>query len=110
MNKEIAVKEEKKKKAPDGFIWIDHTFVDRFGGDKEVTFDFLFKRPTKGACERAQGKMTKKPGAAFRNLCVSCVHEDSKDNMLAAFDKFPGLPTSFGNALLEAAGFGDLRN
>jgi len=54
--------------------------------------------------------MTKKPGSAFRNLCVSCVHEEDKDNMLTAFDDFPGLPTSFGNALLEAAGFGDLGN
>ena len=107
MNKEI---EDKKAPTPDGYIRIDHTFVDRFAGDKEAKFEFLFKRPTKGAVDRAQGKMTKKPGSAFRNLCVSCVHEEDKDNMLTAFDDFPGLPTSFGNALLEAAGFGDLGN
>ncbi|MDY6904083.1 MAG: hypothetical protein SWH61_05290 [Thermodesulfobacteriota bacterium] len=92
------------------YVAIDHSFIDRFAGGAEKTFSFRFSRPSPTAVGRTQQMAGKKLPAAMRNLCVGCVHPDDKQKMLAAFDTYPGLPTTFGNALLEAAGIGDLGN
>lgn len=89
---------------------MEHTFVDKFDGNKEVTVKIRFACPTSSAVARAQTKMMKNPGQSFHNLCVGCVHEEDKDAMLTMFDAYPGLPTTFGSALLSSAGFGDLGN
>ncbi|MDY0349053.1 MAG: hypothetical protein RBR13_09535 [Tenuifilaceae bacterium] len=89
---------------------IRHAFVDRFNNDEEVQVGFRFRRPSAEAVERCQAKVGKKPSLAYRSLCIHCVQAEDKQAMLEAFDAYPGLPTSFGNALLEAAGFADLGN
>ena len=103
---------ETAERADDGtkYVPIKHAFVDRFNDDREVAVEVRFRRATPAAAERTQQKMNKKLGAAMRNLCISCVHPDDKQKMLEAFDEYPGLATTFGTAILEAAGFGDLGN
>ena len=98
------------KQAGPEFVEIRHTFIDRFRGDKEVTAVFRFKGASSAVVERTQQRMNKKLAPAMRNLCVSCVHPDDKARMLEMFETYPGLATTFGNAILEAAGFGDLGN
>lgn len=94
----------------ENYTEIKHTFIDRFKGDAEVGVALRFKKPSAEGVERCQSKVSKKPTMAFRSLCVSCIHPDDKETMLGKFEEYPGLATSFGNALLEAAGFADLGN
>lgn len=86
-----------------------HTFSDVFTG-KEVTVSVRFKRPGVQSANRAQKGMMKSPSAAFRTLCVDAVHPEDKQKMGEAFDRFPGLASTFGNELLKALGFGELGN
>ncbi|MCP4162598.1 MAG: hypothetical protein GY760_21230 [Deltaproteobacteria bacterium] len=86
-----------------------HDMYDDFD-EEEIEFTYKFRKATSGEVSRAQSKMGKKSSQAFQNLCVSTCHPEDKERLLADLKSYPGLTTTFGNKILEMAGFGDLGN
>lgn len=102
---EVGVKESKDK----GYQEFSHEFFDTFQG-KDVSVAVRFTKPKPQATERAQKQMMKSPNLALKNLCLSAVHPDDKENMQETFKEHSGLASTFGGALLKACGFGELGN
>lgn len=89
---------------------LDYTFQDRFEG-KEVSFSFRFAKPDRPRVDRAQKAMIKKQvDQAMRQLCLDTIHEDDRQAFLDALAEYPGLPGTFGEAILDSCGFGQLGN
>ncbi len=91
------------------YVELKHSFFDRFEGE-DVTFAFSFSRPTTPQVSRVQKTVLKNAGQAFRNLILDTVKPDQKTDLAAALDKYSGLASTFGGALMSSCGFGDLGN
>jgi hypothetical protein len=102
---DVQVKDSKEK----GYSEFSHEFFDTFEG-KDVSVSIRFGKPTPQATERAQKQMMKSPNLALKNLCLSAVHPDDKEQMQQTFKEYSGLASTFGGALLKACGFGELGN
>lgn len=93
-----------------GCAELTHTFNDRFLG-QEASFTFRFARPGKPQVDRAQKLMMKKKvDAAMRALCLDVIHEEDRQAFTEALETYPGLAGTFGEALLDSCGFGQLGN
>jgi len=101
--------QETRAVSAEGYVTFEHTFFDKFQGE-DVSFSFLFKRPTQPQVERAQKTMMKKPGMALGNLVLDVVHPDRREELRRACDTYPGLASALGNAILTSVGFGELGN
>lgn len=72
--------------------------------EKDVEFNFRFAKPKKMEMKRLQDTAAKNPTQAARNILLSTVHPEDKDNLLAAMDEYPGIATSYSTALIKAVG------
>lgn len=97
------------KTAVEDYVELKHDFFDRFN-DKDVEFKFSFKRPSTPQVNRVQKTALKNAGQAFRNLIMETIKPDEKGELKTALDKYPGLASTFGGALMASCGFGDLGN
>lgn len=89
---------------------LSHTFNDRFKGE-EASFTFRFARPARPQVDRAQKLMMKKKvDAAMRALCLDVIHEQDRQAFTDALVDYPGLAGTFGEAILDSCGFGQLGN
>jgi len=109
-------KEPKKRaeteapKTPNGYALFEHTFQDRFKGE-DVTYSFNFARPSRPQMDRVQKMMLKKKLApAMKALCLDTIHPDDKASFLEALEEYTGLAGTFGDAILDSCGFGQLGN
>ncbi|MFH2064987.1 MAG: hypothetical protein ABIK15_07310 [Pseudomonadota bacterium] len=109
MDKPEAIENEKDKPAGAEYVEISHKFFDRFE-KKEVDCAFRFRRPTAQMASRAQKRMMKTPIPALQDLCMDAIHEDDRKRFLDTGKTYPGLYSTFGGALLNSIGFGDLGN
>lgn len=99
-----------EKIANNEYADMEHTFTDRFAG-KEVSFGFRFARPTRPQVDRAQKTMLKKQvDQAMKDLCLGTVHEEDRQALQEALVNYPGLAGTFGEAILDSCGFGQLGN
>jgi hypothetical protein len=76
--------------------------------EKDVKRTYRFCNPGKAKIQRCQKEMIKSPDKAFRTLVLDCVHTDEREAFLDDIDKYPGLPTTFGNEILRRTGFDSL--
>lgn len=96
-------------KTDEQYVELSHSFLDRFEG-KDVDLKFRFKRPNTQQANRVQKTALKNAGQAFKNLSLETVHPDDKTALQDALQKYPGLASTFGGALMGSCGFGDLGN
>ncbi len=76
--------------------------------ENEVKREYRFCNPGKAKIQRCQKEMMKDAGKAFRTLALDCVHPDDREALITDIDKYPGLPTTFGNEILRRTGFDSL--
>lgn len=100
------VKDPEKYK---GYIFLEHSFNDRFKDD-EVTIGHHFKKPTRPQIARVQKGVNKDAVKAFGNFVGDVVHPEEKDALAEHIKMYPGIAATFGNAILSSVGIGDLGN
>lgn len=100
---------ENDEKNYNGYISLEHTFMDRFAG-KEVTLKHHFKKPNRPQLSRAQKGLNKDSMKAFNNFLNDLIHQDEKTEFTENIKKYPGVGATFGNAIMAAVGVGDLGN
>lgn len=93
----------------DKYVKLSHSFLDRFEA-QDVELTFRFKRPNTQQANRVQKTALKNAAQAFKNLSLETVHPDDKPALEDALQKYPGLASTFGGALMGSCGFGDLGN
>ncbi|MDH3975532.1 MAG: hypothetical protein OEV42_14740 [Deltaproteobacteria bacterium] len=76
--------------------------------DEEVTFSFRFRKPRPAELDRSNKESQKNPARAFKNLCLTLIDPEQKDNFNEAVKEYPGLSMSFANEIYERMGFGSL--
>ncbi|MBU1002793.1 MAG: hypothetical protein KKE73_09745 [Proteobacteria bacterium] len=89
------------------YIELKHTFEDRFEG-REVEAAARFRKPSPAEISRAQRSMLKKPGLAMSNLLMDTVHPEDKEQLQQLLKDYTGLSTTFGSALFDSVGMGEL--
>ena len=76
--------------------------------DTSVSRIYHFSNPGKMKIQRCQKEMIKSPDNAFRTLVLDCIKPEEKEEFIKDIDKYPGLPTTFGNEILRRTGFDSL--
>jgi hypothetical protein len=88
------------------YITLTAEFEDFEGND--VRREFRFSNPGKAKIQRCQKEMVKSPDKAFRTLVMDCIHPDEREKLSEDIDRYPGLPTTYGNEILRRCGFDSL--
>jgi flagellar motor switch protein FliG len=88
---------------------LTHSFIP-FDGDEEIEVAHHFKKPTVQRIDRTVSELRKSPTRAFSNLLKELVKPEEKEQLEENLKKYPGLPNTFGNAILTRMGFGELGN
>lgn len=89
------------------FAAIPFTFKDLWAEDedkREVSLNFRFSKPTKTQIKRVQDTAGRNAAQAARDLLISTIHPDDKDELLAKMEEYAGIATSYSTALLKAVG------
>lgn len=87
-----------------------HSFRDPWE-EADVEMNFRFAKPTKGEIKRLQDTASKNATQAARNLLLSTIHADDKENLTDMMESYPGIATSYCTALMKAVGISnDLGN
>lgn len=76
--------------------------------EAEVRLTYRFSNPGKSKIQRCQKEMMKAPDKAFRTLVLDCIHPEDREGLTADIERYPGLPTTFGNEILRRTGFDSL--
>lgn len=71
----------------------------------EITFHF--KKPTGRDYDRFIKEASKKPSQAFKNIAISCVVDEDKEEYLNTAEELPGIHSSFAQQLLKLLGVSD---
>lgn len=92
-----------------------HSFHDPWAGDNEdggeVSLTFHFAKPTKADIKRLQDTAVKNASQAGRNLLLSIIKPEEKENLASALEDYPGIATSFSGAIVKGVGISaDLGN
>lgn len=104
------IKQQTERKSERKYASFPHSFRDPWE-EKEVEMNFRFAKPTKTEIRRMQDTAAKNPTQAGRNLLVSTVHDDDREQLVAMMDEYPGIVTSYSSALIRAVGIAaDLGN
>lgn len=80
-----------------------HTFRDPWE-DSDVEMTFHFAKPGKPEIKRLQDTASKNPIQAARNLLLSIVHPEHKEQLEAAMEEHAGLATTFSTAIIKGVG------
>lgn len=87
-----------------------HSFRDPWE-EADVEMNFRFAKPTKGEIKRLQDSAPKNATQAARNLLLSTIHAEDKENLTNMMEDYPGIATSYCTALMKAVGIAnDLGN
>lgn len=87
-----------------------HSFRDPWE-EKDVDLSFRFAKPTKTQIKRLQDTAGRNAAQASRDLLISAIHPQDKDELLAKLEEYAGLATSYSTALIKAVGISaDLGN
>lgn len=100
---------ENQEKTQVAYKELSHSFTP-FDAEDEIQVAHRFKKPTVQRIDRTVTELRKSPTRAFKNLLTELIHPDEKDQLEENLKKYPGLPNTFGNAILTRMGFGELGN
>lgn len=81
------------------------TLVDEEGEDKEATF--IFKKPLTKDYDRFLKDASNKPSQAFKNLVLSCIVSEEKEELEKTIKEYPASPSSLSKELLRLMGISD---
>lgn len=92
-----------------------HSFHDPWAGDgeegSEVSLTFHFAKPTKADIKRLQDTAARNASQASRNLLLSIIRPEEKENLVSALEDYPGIAASFSEAIVKGVGISaDLGN
>lgn len=87
---------------------ITTTVVDEQGEDVEKTI--IFKKPSAFAYDRFIKEASNKPGQAFKNLAISSVTDECKEELNKLSEEYPAVTTPFAKELLKLLGISDSTN
>ncbi len=73
--------------------------------DERVETAFRFRKPGADVISRAMREIGKDTLRGMRNLCMSLVKPEERDELKRVIDSYPGLAGKFANTLLESVGF-----
>ena len=73
--------------------------------ERRVEKAFHFRKPGADVIGRAMKEIGKDTLRGMRNLCMSLVKPEQRDDLKQAVEDYPGLAGKFANTLLEAVGF-----
>lgn len=76
--------------------------------DKEI--EFAFKQPKPLDYDRFIKDLSKKPSAAFKNLVISCVVDEQREELVATLEEFPAVSQTLTDQLLKLMGLSDQVN
>lgn len=91
------------------YVPFTHSFEDPWAGEsadegQTVSLTFRFAKPTKIQLQRLQDKAVKNSSQAARNLLLDIIHADDKQRFMESMDEYPGITSSFVNAILKGVG------
>lgn len=87
-----------------------HSFRDPWE-KADIEVSFRFSKPTRTQIKRLSDTAGRNPMQAARDLLISTIHPDDKDELLAKLEEYPGLATSFSGVLIKSIGItADLGN
>lgn len=89
---------------------LTHEFSDIWAdeGEQEVSVICRFRRPNREQLARFQKQAMKDGTRAFTTLLKDVAHPDDKANLQTALEKWPGIATTFGGAVVQGVGVGEL--
>ena len=76
--------------------------------EQPVCLKFNFRKPSAKEVDRAVHEMNKAPVRGMRNLLLSVVQPEQKDDLRAALDEYPGLTGTYCEPILQSVGFAAL--
>ena len=89
---------------------IEYTFRDLWE-KADVEVSFRFSKPTRMQIKRLSDTAGRNPTQAARDLLLSTIHPEDKEELLAKLEEYPGLATSYSTALIKGVGItNDLGN
>lgn len=86
---------------------ITSTVIDSENDCQEKTIDFVFRQPKPLDYDRFVKDLSKKPSAAFRNLVISCVIDEQREELTNTLEEYPASAQSMTEKLLKLMGLSD---
>ena len=87
-----------------------HGFRDPWE-ETDIELSFRFSRPNRADIKRLTDTAGRNPSQAARDLLISKIHPEDKEDLLAKLETYPGIATSYSTALIKAVGItADLGN
>jgi len=82
---------------------IRHSFRDPWE-DAEVEVCLRFSKPTRVDVKRLTDTAARNAMQAARDLLISTIHPEDKEELTAKLEAYPGLATSYSTALIKGIG------
>lgn len=81
--------------------------VDIDNDCEEKELEFVFKQPGPKDYDRFIMDSSKKPSAAFKNLLISSIVDEQRNELEEALEKYPAVAASLASQLLKLMGLSD---
>lgn len=81
------------------------TDFDNGGVDKEI--EIIFKQPKPLDYDRFVKDLSKKPSSAFKNLIISCVVDEQREELIQTLEEYPAIAQTMTEQLLKLMGLSD---
>lgn len=95
-------------KAKYGKVYLVTTTVVDFENDGlDKTLEFAFRQPKPLDYDRFVKDLSKKPSSAFKNLVVSCIVDEQRQDLNQTLEDYPAIAQTMTEQLLKLMGLSD---